>query len=188
MIKYNEFNTKQLLPFGDEIFAQYLLNRKSEYLKIPSDISYSKDLVSILFGSTDLTIKEKSSLLPYVQADHLEDNRDLAEQIIVVLQQESVDLNHAVLCEILANSKRIEEKNHIINQTILKKDDLTEEEIDTFLKTLPEPYCVIAKRGKNPAIPKKDYSMQLVEILYNINYISSFTPEKDIIRIYTKKT
>ncbi len=188
MIKYNEFNTNQLLPFGDQIFAQYLLNHKLEYLKTPSDISYSKELVSILFGSTDLTIKEKSLLIPYVQENHLEDNQDLAEQIVIVLQQEGVDLDYAVLCEILANSKQIEEKIHVINQTILKKDDITEEEIDTFLKTLPEPYCVVTKRGKNPAIPKKDYSMQLVEILDKLNYISSFTPEKDIIRIYTKKT
>lgn len=59
MIKYNEFNTKQLLPFGDKILAQYLLNQKSEYLKTPSDISYSKDLVSILFDSRDLTKKRK---------------------------------------------------------------------------------------------------------------------------------
>ena len=188
MLKYNEFNTKQLLPFGDKFFAQYLLSQKSEYLKTPSDISYSKELVSILFSSTGLTIKEKSLLIPCVQENHLEDNQDLAEQIVIVLQQEGVDLDYAVLCEILANSKQIEEKIHVINQTILKKDDITEEEIDTFLKTLPEPYCVIAKRGKNPAIPKKDYSMQLVEILDKINYISSFTPEKDIIRIYTKKT
>lgn len=96
-------------------------------------------------------------------------------------------MNYAILCKILANSKQIEGKIHIINKTILKKDDITEEEIDTFLKTLPKPYCVIAKRGKNPAIPKKDYSMQLIEVLDKINYISSFTPEKDIIRIYTKK-
>lgn len=133
------------------------------------------------------TIKEKSLLIPYVQENHLEDNQDLAEQIILILQQEDIDLNYAVLCEILANSKQIEGKIHIINQTILKKDDITEEEIDTFLKTLPEPYCIIAKRGKNPAIPKTDYSMQLVETLDNINYISSFAPEKDVIRIYTKK-
>lgn len=187
MIKYNEFNIKQLLSFGDKIFAQYLLNHKSEYLKTPSEISYSKELVSILFGSTALTIKEKSLLIPYVQENHLEDNQDLAEQIILILQQEDIDLNYAVLCEILANSKQIEGKIHIINQTILKKDDITEEEIDTFLKTLPEPYCVIAKRGKKPAIPKTDYSMHLVETLDNINYISSFAPEKDVIRIYTKK-
>lgn len=187
MLKYNEFNTKQLLPFGDNFFAQYLLSQKSEYLKTPSDISYSKELLSILFSSTGLTIKEKSLLIPCVQENHLEDNQDLAEQIVIVLQQEGVDLDYAVLCGILANSKQIEEKIHVINQTILKKDDITEEEIDTFLKTLPEPYCVIAKRGKNPAIPKKDYSMQLVETLDNINYISSFAPEKDVIRIYTKK-
>lgn len=188
MIKYNEFNTRQLLPFGDKILAQYLLNRKSEYLKTPSDINYSKELVSILFGSTDLTIKEKSLLMPYVQGDHLDDNQDLAEQIIIILQQEYMDLNYSVLCEILANSKQIEGKIHVINQTILKRDDITEEEIDTFLKTLPEPYCMIAKRGKNPAIPKKDYSMQLVEVLDKINYVSSFALEKDMIRIYTKKT
>lgn len=127
-------------------------------------------------------------LIPCVQENHLEDNQDLAEQIVIVLQQEGVDLDYAVLCEILANSKQIEEKIQVINQTILKKDDVTEEEIDTFLKTLPEPYCVIAKRGKNPAIPKNDYSMQLVEILDKKNYISSFVPEKDMIRIYTKKT
>ena len=187
MLKYNEFNTKLLLPFGDNFFAQYLLSQKSEYLKTPSDISYSKELLSILFSSTGLTIKEKSLLIPCVQENHLEDNQDLAEQIVIVLQQEGVDLDYAVLCGILANSKQIEEKIHVINQTILKKDDITEEEIDTFLKTLPEPYCVIAKRGKNPAIPKKDYSMQLVETLDNINYISSFAPEKDVIRIYTKK-
>ena len=189
MIKYNEFNTKQLLPFGDKFFAQYLLNRKSEYLKAPSDISYSKELVSILFGSTDLTIKEKSLLIPYVQENHLEYNQDLAEQIIIILQQEDIDLNYAVLCEILANSKQIEGKIHIINQTILKKkDDITEEEIDTFLKALPEPYCMITKRRKHPAIPKKDYSMQLVEILEKINYISSFVPGENTIRIYTKNT
>ena len=35
---------------------------------------------------------------------------------------------------------------------------------------------------------KNDYSMQLVEILDKKNYISSFVPEKDMIRIYTKKT
>ena len=46
---------------------------------------------------------------------------------------------------------------------------------------------MITKRGNNPAIPKKDYSKQLVEILKKINYISSFKEEKDTIRIYTKK-
>ena len=187
MVEYNEFNSKQLLSFGDKIFAQYLLNRKSEYLKTPSDISYSKELVSILFGSTSLTIKEKSLLIPYVQENHLKDNQDLAEQIITILQQEDIDLDYDVLCEVLANSQKTEEKIHIVNQTILKKDDIAEKDVNTLLKTLPEPYCMISKRGNNPAIPKKDYSMQLVEILKKINYISSFKEEKDTIRIYTKK-
>ena len=187
MIKYNEFNTRQLLSFGDKIFAQYLLNRKSEYLKTPSDISYSKELVSILFESTILTIKEKSLLIPYVQENHLKDNQDLAEQIVTVLQQEDIDLNHAVLCEILTNSQQIKEKIHIINQTILKKDDIMKDEIDTLLKTLTKPYCMIAERGKNPAIPNKDYSLQLVNTLREVEYISSFKEEKDIIHVYTKK-
>ena len=41
MVEYNEFNSKQLLSFGDKIFAQYLLNRKSEYLKTPSNTNQS---------------------------------------------------------------------------------------------------------------------------------------------------
>ena len=187
MVEYNEFNSKQLLSFGDKIFAQYLLNRKSEYLKTPSDISYSKELVSILFGSTSLTIKEKSLLIPYVQENHLKDNQDLAEQIVTVLQQEDIDLNHAVLCEILTNSQQIKEKIHIINQTILKKDDIMKDEIDTLLKTLTKPYCMIAERGKNPAIPNKDYSLQLVNTLREVEYISSFKEGKDTIHVYTKK-
>ena len=187
MVEYNAFNSKQLLSFGDKIFAQYLLNRKSEYLKTPSDISYSKELVSILFGSTSLTIKEKSLLIPYVQENHLKDNQDLAEQIVTVLQQEDIDLNHAVLCEILTNSQQIKEKIHIINQTILKKDDIMKDEIDTLLKTLTKPYCMIAERGKNPAIPNKDYSLQLVNTLREVEYISSFKEGKDTIHVYTKK-
>lgn len=157
-------------------------------MEVPPNIDYSKELISILFGTKELTIKEKSLLIPYVQENHLEDNENLAEQIITILQLEDIDLDYDVLCEVLANSQKTEEKIHIVNQTILKKDDITEKDINTLLKTLPEPYCMISKRGNNPAIPKKDYSMQLVEILKKINYISSFKEEKDTtIRIYTKK-
>lgn len=187
MIKYNEFNTELLFSFGNEILAKYFINNKSEFLEVPPNIDYSKELISILFGTKELTIKEKSLLIPYVQENHLEDNENLAEQIITILQQEDIDLDYDVLCEVLANSQKTEEKIHIVNQTILKKDDITEKDVNTLLKTLPEPYCMISKRGNNPAIPKKDYSMQLVEILKKINYISSFKEEKDTIRIYTKK-
>ena len=187
MIKYNEFNTELLFSFGNEMLAKYFINNKSEFLEVPPNIDYSKELISILFGTKELTIKEKSLLIPYVQENHLEDNENLAEQIITILQLEDIDLDYDVLCEVLANSQKTEEKIHIVNQTILKKDDITEKDINTLLKTLPEPYCMISKRGNNPAIPKKDYSMQLVEILKKINYISSFKEEKDTIRIYTKK-
>lgn len=187
MIKYNEFNTELLFSFGNEILAKYLINNKSEFLEVPPNIDYSKELISILFGTKELTIKEKSLLILYVQENHLEDNQDLAEQIIMILQQEDTDLDYDVLCEVLTNSQKTEEKIHIINQSILKNSSMEEENISNLLKTLPDPFNIITIRGKKPTIPKTDYSKQLVEILKKINYISSFTEEKNTIRIYTKR-
>ena len=60
--------------------------------------------------------------------------------------------------------------NDVLGKGSRCKPDPTED-IYTLLKTLPEPYCMISKRGNNPAIPKKDYSMQLVEILKKIREI-----------------
>ena len=187
MIKYNEFNTELLFSFGNEMLAKYFINNKSEFLEVPPNIDYSKELISILFGTKELTIKEKSLLIPYVQENHLEDNENLAEQIITILQQEDIDLDYDVLCEVLANSQKTEEKIHIVNQSILKNSNMAEEDVSNLLKKLEDPFSIMTIRGKKPIISKTDQSKQLVEILKKINYISSFKEEKDTIRIYTKK-
>lgn len=188
MIKYNDFNTRQFSSFGDDIFVQYLLSLKNDFLNNLSDIEYSKELLLILLNSEELTAKEKGLLIPYIEENHLEDNKDLAESAVDVLQQEVTEVDFDVLCEILRNSEKTEENLSVINQTILNKSDIDEYEIDSLLNTLPSPFNIIASRGKRPRLASTPNLLKLVNTLKTKSYISSFEVDnKSYIRINTKK-
>ena len=68
----------------------------------------------------------------------------------------------------------------------LNKREIKEDTITSILNTLPEPYKAIAAKRKKPEIPKNDRTKQLVNLLKDIGYISSYSETGKGIRVNTR--
>ncbi|MCH5263716.1 MAG: hypothetical protein J1F42_12450 [Lachnospiraceae bacterium] len=62
-----------------------------------------------------------------------------------------------------------------------------EEQITSLLQACGSPYGKLTQNGKRPALQQTSYNYSLAEKLTTVDYISSYSEEKNIIRINTKQ-
>lgn len=184
MVHFTDQNTKSLVEgYSSGLLVAYLLRSKREFLAAPGSVIYTTEVAAGLMKS-DLSIREKSIIIPYLGKDIL--NEALADEIVLVLNKQELDLEFVFLLKVLTLTKKAKERLLVLNYT-LEKNDFSEDAITALLNTLEYPYKYIAEKGKKPELPDTHEVWQLVKILENKGYISSYSETKKGIRVNTKK-
>lgn len=183
MLPFKEENTKDLLSkYSEQEVVTYLLRNKHEFLVAPDTVVFTT-AVAIGLMRSELTVREKASLLPHFNKEIIDS--DLADELIAVLNQHEVTLDFNILLKVMSLTKKTDMKLHVLNYT-LEKNDFVEDTITTFLNTLPYPYKYIAEKGKKPELPNTAEDWRLVRTLEAKGYISSYSETKKGIRVNTK--
>ena len=183
MLRFEEQNTNDIEEnFSDSVMLAYLLKNKHAVLKNIDTIRYSNQIAVGLMKS-ELSVREKSSIIPYFDVDILDET--LSNEIIHILAKQEVTLDDDFLLKVLRYTNRNLERIIVINYT-LENNQLEEESLTALIETLHVPYKYIAEKGKKPELPNDDKTLRLVKILERIGYISSYTVSDKGIRVYTK--
>lgn len=171
--------TKKYLP---KVLVAYLLKNREEFLMNVESIGYTTETAQGLMES-DLSVEEKSMIAPYINTGVL--NEKIANQIVSLYSIEDIKVNPDYMIKVMQLSSLTQEKIKALN-VVLVKHELDEGRISAMIKTLPEPYNLIAEKGKKPEIPSNEDNKKLVEALKGLNYISTFTENDKGIRVNTK--
>lgn len=185
ILPFKDENTNDLLSnYSEQVVVAYLLKNRREFLAAQSSFSYTTEVATELMRSR-LSVREKASLVPHFGKEIM--NSDLADEIIVVLNQQEVILDSNFVLKVLSLTRKsdVRLRLRVLNFT-LEKNDFADDDITALLNTLPYPYKHIAEKGKKPEIPNNEQTMKLVQTLKKKDYISSFSEMKNGIRIYTK--
>lgn len=183
MLPFKDENTNDLLSnYSEQVVVAYLLKNKREFLAAQSSVSYTTELATELMKS-GLSVREKASLVPHFGKEIVDS--DLADEIIVVLNQQEVILDYSFVLKVLSLTRKSDDRLRVLNYT-LEKNDFAEDKITALLNTLPYPYKYIAEKGRKPEIPNNEQTMKLVHTLKKKDYISSYSELKNGIRVYTK--
>ena len=168
--------------YSDEAMLSYLLKNKQEYLNDAKSIVYNSELAVGLLRS-DMTADEKALVIPCLKIDIL--NQELADEIIAVLSIREVEVDLNLLLNVMRRTKRYSQRLTVLNHT-LKKNNFNEDAITEFIRTLQEPYNLIAEKGRRPELPKDHNTLHFVQLLAELKYISSYTINENSIRVNTK--
>lgn len=182
-IHFKKENTADMLSkYSPSAVVTYLLKNKRDFLREPESVAYTTEVAVGLMKSS-LSIREKAMLIPCFGESIL--NKELANEVISVMKLQEIDLVDSFFVNVMMLSDRIDEKIIVLGN-VLEKRDLDEPTITTVISTLPGKYKEIAEKGKKPEIPNNVWTIKLVKILVEKEYISSYSETKSGIRINTK--
>ena len=183
MIKYQERNTTDLLSnYSGNAVVSYLIKNKRDFLVKPETVEYTTEVATNLMKS-NLSNREKLTIIPCFKKDILD--MTLANEVMVIIADQKPVVDAAFVLKAMSLSDKTEEKFKVLND-ILEKNNLGENTITLFLKTLPSKYKEIGEKGKKPEVPNSPGARRLVEILKEKNYISSYSESTNGIRVNTK--
>lgn len=183
MVPYTIKNTESLLQsYSAETVVKYCIKNKREYLKNVESIEYTTEIAYGLMKS-ELSAREKATIIPCFKKEIL--NISLANEIINVLNVVEISLDESFLLKVMELATLTDKKIRVLNYT-LNKNTFDEDTITLFLKTLPLPYKTIAEKGKKPELPNDEQVKQLLCVLKQLDYISSYSENRKGIKVYTK--
>ena len=183
MVYYTEENTKGLSDgYSPKVVVAYLLKNKRDFLASPDSMTYTTAVATGLMEA-DLTVREKATIIPYFGIEIVDAN--LADEIIHILSMQEITLEKGFLLTVMKLT-RLSGKRLKVLSNILMKNSYDDNVITAFIETLPFPYKSIAEKGRKPEIPSDLDSWQLVKVLKDKDYISSYSATKKGIRVNTK--
>jgi hypothetical protein len=177
-IKYSEKNIEIIQSYSDIELSKYLIHYKECFLKDVDKISFTTNLSLILLRSTEFTNKQKAGIVTNINVDNINNNEELATIICRLLTTEVIVLDFSVLKAILNIASDVESKLKVLTYTI-ENNSGNDTLIKELLEILPIPYCEITQLGKHPLLPKTGYNYNLLCVLKNEGYISSFKEDKE---------
>lgn len=183
MILFTRANIESLVnDYPANVVVDFLMNNRKEFITQADIVPYSTG-VAIGLMKSELSPREKAAIIPHLDNDIL--NEDLSDEVIKLMNVKEVKITDDSLLAVMALSKMTNEKISILISK-LNKREIKEDTITSILNTLPEPYKAIATKRKKPEIPKNDRTKQLVNLLKDIGYISSYSETGKGIRVNTR--
>ena len=184
-IEYTEDNIRYLSRHSDILYGNFLLHHKNEFLKDKDKIAYNKDLALCLLGSYKLSGKEKSVVLQQLKATSIDVSQKLANIICEILTDYETEIDYDLLKKVLVKASVLEKAITVIYHTIRQNQD-NHDVIDELLALLPLPYSKMKENGKHPIIPDTELNRNLLSLLKECNYISSFSKDKNGLKVNTR--
>ncbi len=160
--------------------------RKSDYFKILDQLTFDSDDLELVLKSSVLTNSEKSRILNHCTDEAIITNNNLVLLSSILISDNSFIVSDNVLESILNNSKiPVIERVELFNKNS-KKYDL--DFINDYLLNLGGDYAQIPDKNKKAKISESDSNKQLLDILKNKDYISSYTEKDTYYRVNHKKS
>lgn len=186
MLDFNPANYTRVKKFRAGLHIGFIAENKGVFLEDFKDYPLDKtDIIAIL--QTDLfSLEEKNRLTEKLDEKVLTaDDQLIAALAHLVLHNNSYRLSDSLVQKIIVNrSLAREARIRIFNW---KQQQVPNDEQDTFLNALDEPYENLTVPGKRPLLEKNQLNITLIQILQPKGYISSFDFEKSGIRVSTFK-
>ena len=182
-VEYTQENTSSISSRRVSTFVKYLLHHKTEYLSEVESITYTAEIALCLLKSDSLNNKEKSLIVPLLAADTIAGNAELASAICFLLPLERIEMDKECLLAVVEGVKKLSEKIAMVKYTLAgNHNDIGL--IESLLRLLPDDYSMIAEHDrKHPTLENTEYNVELVELLKNIGYISTYTVSEKRLRI-----
>lgn len=186
-IEYTEENIQYLSHHSDILYGNFLLHHKNEFFKDKDKVSYNKDLALCLLGSYKLSSKEKSVVLQQLKATSIDVSQKLSNIICEILTDYETEIDYDLLKKVLVKASALEKVITVIYHTIRRNPD-NHNVIDELLSLLPLPYSKMTENGKHPIIPETELNRNLLSLLKECSYISSFSEDKNGLKVNTRIT
>lgn len=188
-IEYTENNIRCLSHHSDLLYGNFLLHHKNVFFENIDKVSYNKNLAFCLLGSYKLSSKQKSLILQQLKATSIDVNQKLANIICEILTDYETKVDYDLLKKVLLKASALEKKMTVIYRTIKSNTNGHDihDIIDELLSLLPLPYSKISESGKHPIIPDTELNRNLLSLLKECNYISSFSEDKNGLKVNTYK-
>lgn len=183
------FNEEMLAIINEtDVLAEYLIYHSTEFL---THLNYTynlnansvETLLNFSFSSNDIC-----RILSIVPRDVLLNTKNIADKSIISLLKHTIELDEAVILYFIKNAINKElALKYAIN--VIRNYSFEENQISTILCSLKDDYAEIANKSRRPRIKVSALNTELLYLLQERRYISSFKDENnDYYRIYHSKS
>ena len=104
---------------------------------------------------------------------------------VAELRDYETEIDYDLLKKVLVKASVLEKAITVIYHTIRQNQD-NHDVIDELLALLPLPYSKMKENGKHPIIPDTELNRSLLSLLKECNYISSFSKDKNGLKVNTR--
>lgn len=159
--------------------------RKNDYFKILDQLTFDSKDLELILESSALTNFEKIKILNNCSEITIVTNRNLNLLSSILIAENSISVSDNVLKEILLNDfVPVKERISLFVRNSSKYDVSF---IESFLKNLGGNYELISNSSKKARILQEKENEQLLKILENIEYISTFSKINSDFRVHHKR-
>lgn len=184
LLKLTERNYDFLRKNYDDLHIELIENYPIEFLNDLTSFYLSKDDILEIVNSQKFTIKQKNTLINFVEEEIFIENFGLLKEVSsFIIENDDFDISKSLTKHILTSENiGSDKKIKIFNKTLSQFDKT---EITEILGTFPYPFSRISRKGKRPFLQKTSDNIELASNLKRISYIANFKEEKKGIRIST---
>ena len=187
-IPFNE-NTLSIMN-ETEVLAEFILKEPMKFMN-NLDLSYnlSNECVEKILSSSNFSLPEKRKIINIVPRETIIALKNIYEVIIdAILESTDIKLHDEILFHLLASNVKLVKKVRLA--TLMISEHSTDfDYIRKILGTIDETYVEICNSSKRATIKVSPYNKNMLEMLKQIGYISSYKETKDGngYRIYHKQ-
>jgi len=177
------FNSLKAKSDGLNIYL--LEKRKSEYFKLLEQLEFDSDDLQLILKSSILTNTEKLKILKICSEETIITNSNLKLLSGILLSDNSFVINDNILKSILLNNQvPVKERVRLF---VKNSSEYDLSFIQPFLTALGGNYAWITDTNTKARIPQDHDNWQLLKILVNKGYISSFSEKDSDYRVNHKR-
>ena len=173
------FNEEMLKVINDsDVLTEYIVYHANEYTKhLDWDYNYNINNVYDILEQGKFTLDEMFNIIGTLPNNILQNSQNIANKAVEVFcNKRNVNIEFETLLGLLTASSDDVKKVQLAAIAIECKH-LNHDEIKEFLNALGEEYLAICDKSKRAKLPNTYANKQLLTILKEVRYISSFNPK-----------
>lgn len=186
LLSLSETNYNSLTEHHPELVGLFIFNNLSDYWNKSDEYKLSPD-TSLLLLNAITSLADQVALIKLLSDGDLEDNYDLANNILHILSKvtDLKQFEESLLYIAIKHSTDTNQAITLFNRLI---DTFNKEEITDLLESMGQPYSQIASFKNNPNLVNNRLHKDLAIALDGCGYISSKKIKDNKIAIYTRRS
>jgi len=174
ILSFNTDNFDNLKTKNRRFHIDFVEKNKVKFINSLSEYKLDEFDVNELLKSNTFTIEEKFKLLQVFENIVIGSN-EVLKLVSLLISSSNLQISDTLLRTLLLENISPFEKIKIFK---LKAEQIPNEVIEGFLKSLPEPYCLITAEGEEIEIEDRNLDKDLLNTLKSKGYISKYTTNK----------